>query len=436
MIKQGDPGYEESRKIFNAMIDRKPSVIAQCTSADDVVEAIHYARDNGLEIAVRGGGHGVAGMALTEGGLVIDLRQMNQAEVDEKARTVKLGGGATMGDLDRGTQPFGLGTTGGRVSTTGVGGLTLGGGGGWLDRKFGLVCDNLVEAEIVTADGRVVKASETEHPELFWALHGGGGNFGVATSLTLRLYPLSTVHIAMMLWPADQAQEMLTRFRDFFDNGASSDVGGGAIYLTGPPEEFVPPHLQGKLTAGTLLISAGGPDEIEPMTRFGHEGGMVMELPYADLQSMLDDPPGLRNYWSAEYLTGLPDEAVRDFVSSSETMMVPSASQNAVFPQGGAVGDGPASYPVPWRSAPWAVHPFGMWENAADDERGRAWVKGVNAAMKPWSTGSVYLNFIGDEGAARVQEGFGAGNYPRLQEIKREYDPHNVFHLNHNITPA
>ena len=209
IIRPGDPAYDEARTIFNAMIDRRPAMIAQCGSTGDVVEAIRFARDSGLEIAVRGGGHGVAGKALSEGGLVIDLRQMSGVAVDPAARIAVVGGGATMAHLDRGTEPYGLATTGGRVSTTGVGGFTLGGGGGWLDRKFGLACDNLVAAEIVTAEGQVVTASAAEHPDLFWALHGGGGNFGVATSLTLRLHPIGNVTAMLLLWEPEDGPRVL-----------------------------------------------------------------------------------------------------------------------------------------------------------------------------------------------------------------------------------
>ncbi|WP_020523318.1 FAD-binding oxidoreductase [Catelliglobosispora koreensis] len=434
LIQVGDPGYDDNRTIFNAMIDRKPSVIALCRTKDEVAEAIRYAREHGLEIAVRGGGHSVAGMALTEGGLVIDLRHLNHVEVDPKARTAKVQGGATMSNLDRATEPFGLATTGGRVSTTGVGGFSLGGGTGWLDRKFGLACDNLLEAELVTADGRFVKASPKENPELFWALHGGGGNFGVATELTFRLHPLSTVAMAMLLFQPERGPEMVAKFRDFIEAG-SDDVNGAVIYMTGPPEEFVPAHMQGKKTLAVLVMSAGDPAEIEPMTQLGHEGGMQMELPYADLQCMVDDPPGHRNYWSAEHLASLPDEAVRAFCDTTNTMIVPSASQGVLFPAGGAAGRETADYPVPWRAAPWVVHPFGLWDKASDDERGKAWVRESCAAVKPWSMGSVYLNFIGNEGQARVESGFGAANYERLKAVKREFDPRNVFHLNHNISP-
>jgi FAD/FMN-containing dehydrogenase len=439
VIQPGDPAYDENRTIFNAMIDRRPSVIAQCLTPADVTTAIDYAREHQLEIAVRGGGHSVAGASLTDGGLVVDLRRMNAVTVDPAARTARVSGGSTMGDLDRACQPFSLATTGGRVSTTGVTGLTLSGGGGWLDRKFGLACDNLLEVELITADGKTVTANENENPELFWALHGGGGNFGVATSLTLRLHPLPAVTAALLMWPGERGPEILTAFRALFES-ASDDAGGGFIYLTGPEAPFVPPELVNQQAAAVFIAYTGKLDEarevIAPLLDLRPLGEMVAEMPYAEMQSMLDDPPGMRNYWSAEYLHSLPDDAVEAFSECAATMLVPSPSQHMLAPQGGAVAGGPTGYPVPWRSAAWIAHPFGMWTDPADDERGRAWVHEVRAAMRPWATGDVYLNFIGDEGRDRVVAGFGTNNYQRLVEIKREYDPQNVLHLNHNINPG
>jgi len=439
LVMPGDPSFDEARTIFNAMVDRRPGIIAQCTSVEDVVSAVHFGRNLGLEIAVRGGGHGVAGRALTEGGLVIDLRHMHAVTVDPGARTATVAGGATMSHLDRATQPFDLATTGGRVSTTGVGGFTLGGGGGWLDRKFGLACDNLLSVELVTADGRVLRASFDEKPELFWALHGGGGNFGVATSFTFRLHELPSVTAVLLLWPPEAGPDVMRAYRDFMES-APDEIGGGLIYLTGPAEPFVPTRLVGKLALAVLVVYAGPEARARklaaPMLALGHAGEMIAEMPYADFQCMLDDPPGYRNYWSAEYLDSLPDQAVDRFCARAGDMIVPSASQHVLFPQGGAVDRPPADYPVPWRHAPWVAHPFGLWEDPADDARGRQWAHDIRADLKPWSSGAVYLNFIGDEGEDRVVAGFGRDNYARLARIKREYDPENLFRLNHNIKPA
>ncbi|MCC2628247.1 MAG: linked oxidase domain protein [Thermomicrobiales bacterium] len=438
IILPDDPGYDAARTLFNAMIDKRPEVIAQCASVDDIVAAIRFARENSLEIAVRGGGHSVAGKALTDGGLVIDLRRMNRVVVDPERRTATVGGGATMGDLDRGTQPYGLATTGGRVSTTGVGGFTLGGGSGWLDRKFGLACDNLLAAELVLADGRIVHASETENPDLFWALHGGGGNFGVVTAFTFRLHPLSAVTAALLLWQPEAGPDIARAYRDFI-MAAPDEVGGGLIYFTGPAEDFVPPHLVGQLVCAVLVTYAGPEDDarraMAPMLELGHEGELIVEVPYAELQSMLDDPPGYRNYWTAEYLDAFPDEAIDRFCARAYDMVVPSPSQHVLFPQRGAVGRGSADYPIPWRRSPWCVHPFGLWEDPADDERGRRWARDMRADLQPWASGAVLLNFIGDEGQDRVMASLGQENYERLATIKARYDPDNIFHLNHNITP-
>ncbi|MDT0304243.1 FAD-binding oxidoreductase [Streptomonospora wellingtoniae] len=439
VVEAADPSYEESRAVFNAMIEARPAVIALCQTVEDVARAVAFARDHGLEVSIRGGGHSVAGMGTTEGGLVVDLRRMTAVHVDPEAMTARVAGGATMSHLDRATERFGLATTGGRVSTTGVGGFVLGGGTGWIDRKFGLACDNLLAADVVTADGALVHASAEENPELFWALHGGGGNFGVVTSLTLRLHPLPSITAALMLWSRDAGPDVVRAFRDFAEQ-APDEVGGGVLYLTGPPEEFVPEHLVGSLTCAALVTYAGderdGREAVRPMQELGHEGGMTAQLPYAELQCMLDDPPGLRNYWSAEYLGEVPDEAVDLFCARADQMIMPSSSQHVLFPQGGQVSRPDTDYPLPWRKAPWCVHPFGLWDDPADDERGRQWARDVRADMLPWSIGAVYLNFIGNEGAERIVAGLGEDNYRRLAAVKRQYDPDNVFHRNHNIKPA
>ncbi len=438
IILPDHPTYDESRAIFNGMIDRRPAIIAQCANVDDVVRAIAFARREGMEIAVRGGGHSVAGKGLSEGGLVIDLRRINGAVVNPEARTVTVGGGARMGDLDRATEPYGLATTGGRVSTTGVGGYTLGGGDGWLARKMGLACDNLLSVEIVTADGSVLRASESENPELFWALHGGGGNFGVVTSFTFRLHDLPVVTAALLFWGPESGPEVLRAYRDFMES-APDEVGGGLVYLTGPDEEFIPNRLKGSLTLAVILAYAGPEAEARkhaaPLLALGHEGEMISEMSNAEFQCLLDDPAGYRNYWSAQYLDSMPEEAVQVFDRCARDMIVPSPSQHVLIPQGGAVARGPSGYPIPWRRAPWCAHPFGLWEDPADDDRGRDWARGVCTSLRPWASKAVYLNFIGDEGEDRLVAGFGRENYERLVKVKQQYDPENVFHLNHNIKP-
>ena len=327
VLEDGDAGFEEAREIFNAMIDRRPSVIAQCQSVADVQAAIAHARANGLEIAIRSGGHSVAGASLSDGGLVVDMRHMNAVEVDPEARTATVAGGATWSSFDQATQPHGLMAPGGRVSTTGVAGLTLGGGSTWLERKFGFACDNLLEVELVTADGRVVTAGEDSNPELFWALHGGGGNFGVATRLVFRLHQLPAASLALLLWPVERGEEITRTYRDLVDGGMPEEVGGGVAFITGPPEEFVPEHLQGQLTAGVICIYAGTEAEMRealaPILALKPEAELIAEMPYAEIQCAIDDPPGFRNYWSAEHLTGFPDEAVSLFCRRARTWSCP-----------------------------------------------------------------------------------------------------------------
>ncbi|MFF4968074.1 FAD-binding oxidoreductase [Streptomyces sp. NPDC001037] len=434
-----DPGYDGARAVFNAMIDRRPAVIAQCAGPADVVRTVRFARDLDLRVAVRGGGHSVAGAALGDGAVVVDLRRMHRVSVDPVAEAVRVEGGATMSHLDRATQPYGLATTGGRASTTGVGGLVLGGGTGWLDRAFGYACDNLLGVELVTADAERVHASADENPELFWALHGGGGNFGVATALTLRLHEMPEFSIALLLYLPQLGRDVVRVFREIVATGPD-EVSGAVLYLTGPPEQFVPAELVGRLVCAALLTYAGGEEELRrlagPLLALPHEAEIAGAMPYADVQCMLDAPSGQRNYWSAEYVTGLPDELAAVYCARAESMPVPTSTQHLLFPQGGAVAAGPHEYPLPCRDAAWAVHPFAVWEDPADDERAVAWVRDVRADVRPWSTGAVYLNFIGDEGRDRVRAGLGEGNLLRLEKVKRAYDPDNVFRFNHNIRPV
>jgi len=433
-----DDDFDDVRSIFNAMITTRPGAIAHCATVSDVKAALAHAAEHHLPVAVRGGGHSVAGAGLVEGGLVLDLRRLNAVVVDPGARTATAGGGATWSDFDRACQPHGLATTGGRVSTTGVAGLTLGGGSGWIERRFGLACDNLLSAELITADGREVTADEEQHPELFRALHGGGGNFGVVTRLTFRLHELPEFSIALLLWPADQGRAVAGTYRDLIRT-APGEIGGGLLYLTGPPEEFVPQQLVGELCCGVLVTCTGPVGElrefIAPLLAAAPQGEVITDIPYADLQSMLDDPPGFRNYWSDENLRELPDEALDRFCERAWDMVVPSPSQHALLPWGGAVADGQA-WPGFDRSTRWAVHPLGLWADPADDDRAISWVRNLRADMQPWAAGDVYLNFIGDEGADRIVAGYGADNYRRLQRVKAEYDPRNVFNCWHPIEPA
>jgi FAD/FMN-containing dehydrogenase len=439
VLEQDETGYEDARSIFNSMITKQPAVIAQCESTDDVAAALAFAGERELEVAIRSGGHSVAGASLSDGGLVIDMRRMNSVDVDPQAGIATVAGGATWSDFDRATQPHGLIAPGGRVSTTGVAGLTLGGGSTWFERKYGFACDNLESVTLMTADGRTVTASGSENPELFWALHGGGGNFGVATELVFRLQSLESVTLAMLLWPSDAGPEIIRRYRELFESGAPEELGGAGAYITGPPEDFVPAHIQNQLVAGVIGFYAGGESDarevLAPFLELEPEAEMIEEMPYADAQCAIDDPPGYRNYWSAEHMASFPDEAIEAFCRRAHDMVVPSPSQHILFPWGGAVARGADEWPLPHREAPWVAHPLGLWEEPDDDARGIAWARGIVEDMKPFAIEGVYLNFIPDEGEDRVIAGYGRENYERLAAVKAEFDPENVFHLHHNIRP-
>ncbi len=439
LIGDGDDGYDEARSIFNAMIDRRPGLIAQCESVGDVQAALAHAQANGLEVAIRSGGHSVAGASTLDGGIVIDMRRMNTVDVDPDARTATVAGGATWSAFDRATQEHGLATTGGRVSSTGVAGLTLGGGSGWLEREWGLACDNLLEVELVTADGRVVAASEDENSELFWALHGGSGNFGIATKLVFRLHPLPVSTFALLLWPSEVAPELARTYRSLIEDGAPTRLGGGVAYLTAPPEPFVPEHLHGKRAVGSIGVFAGTEAELRdvmaPIYALEPQGGLTAEMPYAEIQCAIDDPPGFRNYWSASHLATLSDEALGLFCGQGEDMIVPSPSQHLLIPWGGGVAAQATDWPMTHRSATWVTHPFGLWDDQGDDERGKAWVRRSVSELKPYDIGSVYLNFVADAAEDQVRASYGEENYARLAAVKAEFDPDNVFNRHHAIKP-
>jgi FAD/FMN-containing dehydrogenase len=439
VLRAGDAGYDEARTLFNAMIDRHPAAIVQCANTADVAAAIAVAREAGLPLAVRGGGHSVAGMSTSDGGIVIDLRQMNAVTVDPERRLARAGGGATWAQFDPVTQEHGLATTGGRVSSTGVGGLTLGGGSGWLERRFGLACDALEAVELVTAEGDVVLASADEHAELFWALHGGGGNFGVATELTFRLEPVGPQVLAgLLLHRAEEGAAALRRLRDVMD-GAPDELGPAFGWLTAPAEDDVPAHLHGELIAATLVCWSGdiaeGEKVIAPLRAEGVEADLVGPVPYADFQCAIDDPPGLRNWWTGDHLDALPDAAI-DVLAEHSIRMPKGASQSLIIPWGGEVARSSGSWPLARRDAAWVVHPFMLWDDPARDAEHIAWARDVSAALSPYVSGGVYLNFVGQEGDERIRAAYGDANLRRLQAVKEQYDPENVFRLNHNIRPV
>ena len=444
VLTDADAGYEEARKVFNGLIDRRPRRIMQCLDADDVAAAILSARHDGLQISVYGGGHGVTGAAVVDGGVCVDLRGIDHVRVDLDRRTARVGGGATWGQVDAATQEHGLAVTGGRVSTTGVGGLSLGSGSGWLERSLGFVCDNLLSAQVVTADGRTVTASAAENPDLFWAIRGGGGNFGVVTELELQLHSVGPLVLAgLLLYPGPMAREVLTHFRNYMAT-APDAVGSGVAFITAPPEDFVPEPARGQPAVGVVICYNGDPDEgarvMAPLLEFGPPAvSMVQPMPYVAVQQLLDpaNQKGMRNYWSGDFFTDLPDEAIDTLVSNAQPAPSP-LTQVIVVPGGGAiarVSDDETAFGQ--RAAAWNIHYLTMWPpDPSLDEPNIAYTRRLSAAMKPWTTGQVYLNYIGDEGIHRVEAAYGQERYARLRRIKREWDPDNVFCHNQNIPPA
>ena len=443
LIRPADPGYDEARRVFNGMIDRSPVLIAQCRDATDVVAVLAVAREQHLPVSVYAGGHGVTGSAVVDAGVCVDLRAMTNIQVDAVARTAGVEAGCTWGQLDAACQEHGLAVTGGRVSTTGVAGLALGSGSGWLERKLGLTCDSLLEAEVVTADGRTVTASQQQEPELFWALRGGGGNFGIVTRFTFRLHPIGPVVLGgMLMYPAATAGELVRFWRDFMRT-APDEVGSGLAFITAPPLDVVPEPMRGQPVVGVVVCYAGSVEEghqvLAPLLEFGPPGvSLVRQMPYVAVQRMLDEanPKGMRNYWSADYFAQLPDEAVDTLVDHATSPASPY-TQIILAAGGGAIARVPnEASALGERDALYNVHYLSMWPDPADDEKNIRYTRSLATAMKPWTTGRVYLNFIGDEGAGRVEAAFGPEKYSRLQELKKTWDPQNLFHHNHNIAPA
>lgn len=443
LIAADHAAYDGARAVFNGMIDRRPVLIARCASASDVALAVTLARDRGLPLSVYGGGHGVTGSAVCDGGVVVDLRGMNAVAVDPVQRTVRAEGGATWGELDAATEAYGLAMTGGRNPTTGIGGLTLGSGSGWLERKFGLVCDSLIKAELVTAGGRQVIASEDENPDLVWALRGGGGNFGVVTAFHFRLHELPPRILAgALFYQVEMMREAARFYRDFMA-AASDEICGAMTFTTFPQAAFVPESFRGKPALAVIAAYAGPLDEgaaaLAPLRGFGPPViDRVEPMPYTALQALTQSgfPPGARYYWSADSFTGLPDAAIDTLVARARAPVSPLTSI-IVIPGGGAVArvkDEATAFGQ--RTAPWNIHYLSGWRGPEDDARNVAFTRELSAAMKPWTTGQVYLNYIGDEGQARIEASFGPAKLARLRAIKATWDPDNLFRHNQNIRPA
>jgi FAD/FMN-containing dehydrogenase len=442
IILPSDAAYDSARKIWNAMIDKRPAVIARCATTSDVARGVNFARDTGLVLAVRGGGHNIAGNALCDDGLVIDLSQMKAARVDPAGRRVTIEGGATLADLDAATQAHGLATPVGINSTTGIAGLTLGGGFGWLSRKFGMTVDNLESAEVVTAAGEVVRASAREHPDLFWALRGGGGNFGVVTRFEFRLHPVGPdVLSGLIVYPISQAKSVLQQYRDFVAK-APDDLAVWTVLRQAPPLPFLPKESHGKGMIALALIYAGDPKQgaslVEPLRTFGTPlGEHVGVQPYVAWQQAFDPllTAGARNYWKSHNFSTLADglfDVVVAYVGK-----LPSPQCEIFF---GALGGAttrpaPGATAYPHRDAQFVMNFHGRWETPADDTRCIGWARDFFKASAPFASGSVYVNFLTADEGDRVRAAYGS-NYDRLAQAKRTYDPDNLFRMNQNITPA
>ena len=375
-------------------------------------------------------------------GLCIDLRGLKTVTVDPVAKTARAGGGTTWGEFDAATQEHGLAVTGGRVPGTGVGGLSLGSGSGWLERAFGFTCDNLLEAEVVTAAGEIVTASATENPDLFWGLRGGGGNFGIVTTFTLKLYDVGPiVWGGMLVFPGFMGAQVLRGYRDFVAT-APDEVGSGLAFITAPHEEFVPEPARGHPAIGIICCYAGDPADApaayQPLIDLGPAMAMVQPMPYTAVQTLIEpgNPKGRLNYWTGDFYSALPDEAVDTLVAMA-TAPVSPYSQIIVVPGGGALSRVPDDATAfGSRDAAFNIHFLGMWEDPAESDRNIDYIRTLAGSMKPWSTGTAYLNFLGDEGRSRVEASFGPEKYARLQQIKAKWDPDNLFHVNQNIPPA
>jgi FAD/FMN-containing dehydrogenase len=443
-FRPGDAGYDEARAVYNGMVDKRPALIARCSGVADAIDAVNLAREKQLPLAVRCGGHSVAGKGVCDDGVLIDLSGMKGVHVDPDARVARANAGVLWGEFDRETQLFGLATAGGRMTTTGVGGFTLGGGYAWISTKYGLACDNLVSAQVVTADGRVVTTSEDENADLLWGLRGGGGNFGVVTSYEFRLHELGPIVMAgLVAHPIADAREIARAWRDWVEDAPEAVCSGLAILLA-PPEPFIPPELQGTPVLAVLAMYAGDPDEGEQVLRplkttIGPPAvDLIDRIPYTAFQAIVDpfSPTGWLNYHRGEHLAGLPDDAIDAYVGNGARVKSPM-SQSIVFRHGGAISRLPDdATAASHRDAPYMWHPIAAWSDPADSEREIAWVRKSSAALAPFRTGGVYLNFEQDEGETHVRAGYSPDKYARLVALKDKYDPQNLFRINQNIVPS
>jgi FAD/FMN-containing dehydrogenase len=442
LIAPGSPEYDEARTIWNAMIDRRPALIVRCANAQDVVQAVRFADEHQLLLAVRGGGHNIAGNAVCDGGLMIDLSQMKAVSVDQARRTARVEPGATLADFDREAQTFGLATPLGINSTTGVAGLTLGGGFGWLSRKFGLSIDNLLSADVVTAAGRLIKASDAENPDLFWAIRGGGGNFGVVTSFEFRLHPVGPqVLSGLIVHPLDAARDVLHFWRDFIATTPEEFV-CWFVMRKAPPLPFLPVEWHGKEILALAACYCGkiedGERVAKPLRSFGKPiADVIAPHPFTAWQAILDPllVPGMRNYWKTHDFREVSDGLIDVLVQHARR--IPDPQTEIAFAQlGGAVSRVPSEATAyTHRDAQFVLNVHGRWAEPAKDAACIAWTRELFNAATPFATGGAYVNFLTQEEQPRVRAAYGA-NFDRLIQLKKKYDPTNLFQLNQNIQPT
>jgi FAD/FMN-containing dehydrogenase len=440
VISADDEGYEDARRVYNAMIDRKPLVVVRAQNAGDVIAAVHAAREHGLDLAIRGGGHSVPGFGTCDGGIVIDLSRMRGVRVDPGTSTARAEGGATWGDFNAATYPFGLATTGGIISTTGVAGLTLGGGIGYLTRGFGLSLDNLVSADVVTADGRFLVASEREHADLFWALRGGGGNFGVVTSFEFALHPVKDIYGGPMFYELSEVGNVLRFFREYIAD-APEQLGAFPAFQIAPPLPFIPEDRHGDTFIAMVACWAGPLEEGEAALKPFHDAAPVVAehvgpMPYPALNSAFDGlvPPGLQHYWKASFVKELTDDAIAAHEVHGPDVPVVNSTMHIYPINGAAHRVAPDATAFAYRDASFATVIAGMWPEPSQNDINTAWVRTYYEATAPHSEEGGYINFMAGDDQARIKANY-KGNYERLADIKRAYDPGNLFHLNQNIAP-
>jgi FAD/FMN-containing dehydrogenase len=433
--------YSDLRRVWNGMIDRYPALIVRCVNDDDVAAALAFGVDLGLPIAVRGGGHSVAGHGTCDSGLVIDLSPMDRVAVDVARQSAEVGGGVRWGSLDAATATHGLATTGGLISTTGIAGLTLGGGIGWLMRQHGLACDNLVEADLVTAAGGRVRASDEATADLMWGLRGGGGNFGIVTRFVFRLHPVTTVLGGMVIHRMDDAARLISEWATLVDDAPDALTSMAAL-ISAPPAPFIPRRLRGQPVLAFVLCWSGdladGERELAPLRRLGRPAvDLVGPMPYPMLQGMLDGgaPGGLRNYWKSGQLRGLSRDSIERIVEHAGRRRS-AMSQIHIHQLGGAVGRiAQEATAYPHRDATHTLNIVATWRDPADDVANIRWARGLHAAVEPALRGA-YVNFLGDEGQDSVAAAYGEQPYRRLASLKRRYDPDNILRINQNIAPG